>query len=57
MAFDVNDDTFRDIMLPHNYSDGVDVIEFKRLTVLVGSLALLAFGESLNEFHEVCLIG
>ena len=44
-------------MLPHNYSDGVDVIEFKRLTVFVGSLALLAFGESLNEFHEVCLIG
>uniref|UniRef100_A0A7N2M2J2 Uncharacterized protein n=1 Tax=Quercus lobata TaxID=97700 RepID=A0A7N2M2J2_QUELO len=31
LAFDVNDDTFREIMLPQNYSDGVDVVEFKRL--------------------------
>jgi F-box interacting protein len=47
LSFDVNDEMFREIMLPQNYLDEVvdDVLDlaFERLAVFKGSLALFVF--------------
>ena len=40
LSFDVNDETFRLIMLPQNYRDGIFNITLKKLAVFKGSLAL-----------------
>uniref|UniRef100_A0A2N9GJL4 F-box domain-containing protein n=2 Tax=Fagus sylvatica TaxID=28930 RepID=A0A2N9GJL4_FAGSY len=50
LAFDVNDEIFREIMLPQNLLDGVD--SYHHLTVFKGSLALFASGEALDEWDE-----
>jgi F-box interacting protein len=50
LAFDVNDEIFREIMLPQNLLDGVD--SFDHLTVFKGSLALFACGQALDEWEE-----
>ncbi|XP_075644290.1 putative F-box protein At1g47730 [Castanea sativa] len=49
LCFDVHDHNFWEIMLPQDYSNGLD-LEFERLAVFKGSLALIAFG------HQVCCI-
>ena len=49
LAFDVNDEIFREIMLPQNYLDGVES-HFERLVVFKGSLALFAYGDALDEW-------
>uniref|UniRef100_A0A2N9EZB0 F-box domain-containing protein n=1 Tax=Fagus sylvatica TaxID=28930 RepID=A0A2N9EZB0_FAGSY len=49
LAFDVNDEIFREIMLPRNYLDGVES-HFERLVVFKGSLALFAYGDALDEW-------
>uniref|UniRef100_A0A2N9FM30 F-box domain-containing protein n=1 Tax=Fagus sylvatica TaxID=28930 RepID=A0A2N9FM30_FAGSY len=48
LAFDVNDEKFREIMLPRNYLDGIESC-FERLVVFKGSLALFAYGDALDE--------
>ena len=50
LTFDVNDEIFREIMLPQNLLDGVD--SFDHLTVFKGSLALFACGQALDEWEE-----
>ena len=58
LAFDVNDEIFREIMLPQNYFDGAEP-HFERLVVFKGSLALFAYGDVLDEGgydHQVSFI-
>ena len=53
LCFDVNDERFREIMLlPNNYLDGFCPI-FDRLVVFKGSLALVAYGNDLDEGRDI----
>nr|XP_023915986.1 F-box/kelch-repeat protein At3g23880-like [Quercus suber] len=45
LSFDVNDERFREILLPQNYLDGVS-LRFEALAVFKGSLTLFVFGVS-----------
>ena len=50
LAFDVNDEIFREIMLPQNYLDGVATCYFyEHLTVFKGSLAFFAYSRAIEE--------
>ena len=58
MSFDVNDEKFREIMLPQDYLDE-DFLYSKRLVVFKGALALIAFvkgDDDLYDSMEVCYI-
>jgi F-box interacting protein len=54
LCFDVNDERFREIMLPDNYLDGYspDLCYFKQLVVIKGLLGLVVF----HHLSDVCLI-
>jgi F-box interacting protein len=55
LSFDFNDERFREIILPSDYLDDLDVLDLEHLAVFKGSLALIAFGK--NELDEgICLI-
>ncbi|KAL0009560.1 hypothetical protein SO802_011062 [Lithocarpus litseifolius] len=55
LCFDVDNEQFWEIKLPHNYSNGLS-LKFKQLVVFKGSLALIAFGQDEAELVEVCRI-
>ena len=56
LAFDVNDGKIREINLPpRNYLDRVNE-HFERLAVFKGSLALIVFGEDIDEGIDICVI-
>uniref|UniRef100_A0A2N9F3Z6 F-box associated beta-propeller type 3 domain-containing protein n=1 Tax=Fagus sylvatica TaxID=28930 RepID=A0A2N9F3Z6_FAGSY len=44
LSFDVNDERFREIMLPQNYEDHILSLPMVRLAVFKGSLALFVWG-------------
>jgi F-box interacting protein len=44
LSFDVNDETFRPIMLPQNYLDGIISPTYDFLVVFKGSLAVFVYG-------------
>ena len=54
LCFDVNDERFREIMLPDNYLDGYspDLCYFEQLVVIKGLLGLVVF----HHLSDVCLI-
>uniref|UniRef100_A0A2N9IZI3 F-box domain-containing protein n=1 Tax=Fagus sylvatica TaxID=28930 RepID=A0A2N9IZI3_FAGSY len=55
LSFDFNDERFREIILPSDYLDDLDVLDLEHLAVFKGLLALIAFGK--NELDEaICLI-
>ncbi len=56
LSFDVNDETFRRIMLPQNYLDGFVWLSFERLAVFKGLLALFVFCKTLYGNMEICHI-
>nr|POE59744.1 putative f-box protein [Quercus suber] len=47
LCFDVNDEQFQEIMLPHHYLDGFYIV-LERLVVFKGLLALIVFYASLD---------
>uniref|UniRef100_A0A2N9J2R1 F-box associated beta-propeller type 1 domain-containing protein n=1 Tax=Fagus sylvatica TaxID=28930 RepID=A0A2N9J2R1_FAGSY len=49
LSFDVNDETFRPIMLPQNYLDGMISLSYDRLVVFKGSLAVFVCGQDPDE--------
>jgi F-box interacting protein len=49
LSFDVNDETFRPIMLPQNYIDGMISLSYDRLVVFKGSLAVFVCGQDPDE--------
>ncbi|KAL4607542.1 hypothetical protein ACB092_09G182700 [Castanea dentata] len=53
LSFDVNDEKFREILLPQNYLNGVSLL-FEALAVLKGSLTLFVFGEALADKSNLC---
>ncbi|KAL4606998.1 hypothetical protein ACB092_09G143700 [Castanea dentata] len=53
LSFDVDDERFREILLPPNYLDGV-CGQVECLTVFKGSLALIVFGKTLPEGSDLC---
>ncbi|KAK4581582.1 hypothetical protein RGQ29_024972 [Quercus rubra] len=53
LSFDVDDERFREILLPQNYLDGV-CGQVECLTVFKGSLALIVFGKTLPEGSDLC---
>ena len=55
LSFDINDERFREILLPQNYLEGI-VKHFERLAMFKGSLALIVFGEDLVEMSDRCYI-
>ena len=55
LSFDINDERFREILLPQNYLEGI-VKHFERLAMFKGSLALIVFGEDLVEMSDICHI-
>ncbi|KAL4607345.1 hypothetical protein ACB092_09G166700 [Castanea dentata] len=55
LSFDINDERFREILLPQNYLEGI-VKHFERLAMFRGSLALIVFGEDLLEMSDICHI-
>uniref|UniRef100_A0A2N9J2A3 F-box associated beta-propeller type 1 domain-containing protein n=1 Tax=Fagus sylvatica TaxID=28930 RepID=A0A2N9J2A3_FAGSY len=58
LSFDVNDEKFREIMLPQDYLDE-EFVYSKRLVVFKGALALIAFvkeDDDLYDSMEVCYI-
>ncbi|XP_050242325.1 F-box protein At3g07870-like [Quercus robur] len=55
LSFDINDERFREILLPQNYLEGI-VKHFERLAMFKGSLALIVFGEDLVEMSDICYI-
>jgi F-box interacting protein len=56
LCFDVNDERFREIMIPRNYLDGFSPKTLGQLVVFKGSLALVCFGKDLNEESDICYI-
>ena len=55
LCFDVDDEKFREILLPQNYAVELSP-SFDQLAVLKGSLALINFGQCAgvdNELHEI----
>uniref|UniRef100_A0A2N9G838 F-box associated beta-propeller type 1 domain-containing protein n=1 Tax=Fagus sylvatica TaxID=28930 RepID=A0A2N9G838_FAGSY len=56
LCFDVNDEGFREIMIPRNYLDGFSPKTLGQLVVFKGSLALVCFGKDLNEESDICCI-
>ena len=52
LCFDVNDERFREILLPANDFR----VKHKRLVVIKGSLALVCYGKDLNEESDKCCI-
>ncbi|XP_023907625.1 F-box protein At3g07870 isoform X1 [Quercus suber] len=55
LSFDINDERFREILLPQNYLEGI-LKHFERLAMFKGSLALIVFGEDLVEKSDRCHI-
>ena len=53
LSFDVNDETFRKIMLPQDDLVGFCPL-FERIAVFKGLLALFSFGEDLDDITVVC---
>uniref|UniRef100_A0A2N9ECY2 F-box associated beta-propeller type 1 domain-containing protein n=1 Tax=Fagus sylvatica TaxID=28930 RepID=A0A2N9ECY2_FAGSY len=53
LSFDVNDETFRPIMLPQNFFDEMLALSFDSLGVFKGSLALFVCGENLDGDVDV----
>ena len=53
LSFDVNDERFREILLPQNYLEGVSLL-FEGLAVFKGSLTLFVFGEALADKSNLC---
>ncbi|KAL4607529.1 hypothetical protein ACB092_09G181500 [Castanea dentata] len=54
LSFDVNDEIFREIRLPENYSDRF-IFAYEpahRLVVFKGSLALMVFGPSVYDYED-----
>ena len=49
LSFNVNDERFREIMLPQNYEDHILLLPMFRLAVFKGSLAFLVWGASLES--------
>ena len=56
LSFDVNDERFREILLPQNYLDGYFRLLSEGLAVFKGSLALIAFTEALADKSKICHI-
>jgi F-box interacting protein len=58
LCFDVNDERFREIMLPDDYLDGFSPIFYcsEQLVVFKGSLALVDFGRIRDEESYICRI-
>ena len=54
LSFDVNDERFREIMLPPNNLD--EVGNFERLAVIKGSLAWITFSNHYDEYNGICNI-
>ncbi|KAK9987173.1 hypothetical protein SO802_032124 [Lithocarpus litseifolius] len=52
LSFDLHDESFREIILPQNCSNGL-FFKFERLAALKGSLALIAFEILENDYIEV----
>ena len=52
LSFDLHDESFREIILPQNYSNGL-FFKFERLAVLKGLLASIAFEILENYYIEV----
>ena len=52
LCFDVNDEGFREIMIPRNYLDEFSTGTLVRLVVIKGSLALVCFGKE----SDICCI-
>ena len=55
LSFDLNDERFREIMLPPNYLDGARQ-HSQSLAVFKGSLALIVLGEYLGGGRDICHI-
>ncbi|KAL4607526.1 hypothetical protein ACB092_09G181200 [Castanea dentata] len=55
LSFDVNDEKFREIILPQNYLDGLVLIS-EQLVVFKGCLALIVFVNTQDEYIEECHI-
>jgi F-box interacting protein len=55
LSFDLNDERFREIMLPPNYLDGARR-HSQSLAVFKGSLALIVLGENLVGDRDICHI-
>ena len=53
LSFDLNDERFREIMLPPNYLDGARR-HSQSLAVFKGSLALIVLGENLVGDRDIC---
>ena len=53
LSFDLNDERFREIMLPPNYLDGARQ-HSQSLAVFKGSLALIVLGENLVGDRDIC---
>ena len=53
LSFEVNDETFRPIMLPQNFFDEMLALSFDSLGVFKGSLALFVCGENLDGDADV----
>ena len=56
LSFDVNDEGFREIMLPQNYVDEILEPIIDRLAVFKGSLALFVCGAGLDGDIDICYI-
>ena len=52
LSFDVNDETFREIMLPNDYLNGVH-LQFEKLVVFKGSLSLIVFVQAEDEEGDI----
>ena len=55
LSFDINDESFREIMLPGNYLNRSDR-HFEQLVVFKGSLALIVFVEGEDGERDICHI-
>uniref|UniRef100_A0A2N9H1Z7 F-box domain-containing protein n=1 Tax=Fagus sylvatica TaxID=28930 RepID=A0A2N9H1Z7_FAGSY len=55
LSFDLNDERFREIMLPRDYLDGISG-RFECLAAFKESLAFIVFGEGLVDLTGICHI-
>ena len=56
LSFDVNDERFREIMLPQNHLHEIFELNVNSLAVFKGSLALFVGGFDLAGYSEICYI-
>ena len=56
LSFDVNDDSFRQIMVPQNYLDEIISLSFDSLVVFKGLLAVFVCGEDLDGDRDICYL-